>query len=364
MKGTINIMQYAGIPVRVHWSFGLIFLWVFYLGKSWNMDWEGMLWITSLIIFLFICVILHEFGHALTAKYFGVETKDIILSPVGGVARLESLPKKPIQELYIALAGPLVNIGIAIFLSLFIFTPSNWTFATLVKLGPEVNPSLIFIPSLIVLNLGLAVFNLIPAFPLDGGRVFRALLAIKMGKLKATNIATNLAQFFGLILFIWAVFTGSFFTIFISIFLFFAARQEKHYVYIQDVLTRYQVKDIYRANFKKIFAQDHMQVPITTLQKGVEKSFLVFDLDEKIIGVLHEDFILEALKEKAFDSFALDYLSLKFEYIHKEDSLKDILEKIETKGYSILPILAEEQLVGVLDRNSLYSFIRMQEKLK
>ncbi len=366
MKGTINILQYSGIPVRLHWSFGLIFLWVFYVGQHWNMGIEGMLWIGSLVIALFLCVILHEFGHALTAKHFGVKTKDIILSPIGGVARLESLPQKPIQEFYIAAAGPLVNLGIAVALYpiILIVSPSHWTLSTLLKLGPEANPALIFIPSLIVLNLGLALFNLVPAFPLDGGRIFRALLSIRMGKFRATKTATIVGQGFAILLALVGLYLGNFFTIAISLFLYFSARQEMQYVQVQKILTSFTVKDIYRSHFKKIYAQDPMQLAITESQKGVERSFLVFNLADEIIGVLHEEFVLEAIKEKAPERLTIDYLSPKFEYIDPADSLKTILEKMQKEGYSILPIRSEGKLLGVLDRNGLYNFIELQRKIR
>ena len=116
MKGAFRIAKVAGIPVEVHWSFVLMIFYIIYIGQSRGMDWGTTMWLGILMLSIFFCVVLHEFGHALTARRFGVKTKDIILSPIGGVARLEKLPEKPIHEFYVAAAGPLVNLLIAIIL--------------------------------------------------------------------------------------------------------------------------------------------------------------------------------------------------------------------------------------------------------
>lgn len=116
MRGSFQIAKFFGIPVFVHWSFGLIFAWIFYLGYSNEWNWTSISVAVAFVLALFVCVVMHEFGHALMARRFGVKTRDIILSPIGGVARLDRLPEKPMQEFYVAIAGPLVNIGIILLL--------------------------------------------------------------------------------------------------------------------------------------------------------------------------------------------------------------------------------------------------------
>lgn len=191
---------YFGIPVKIHWTFGYIIFYIIYSGYQDNLGLQGMLWFGLFILSLFLCVILHEYGHALTARRYGVHTADIILTPLGGIARLTKMPDKPVQELIVALAGPLVNVIIAglLFVGLYF--------------GFEYNPFIIdvdiaynftgnpggFFGMLMLTNIALVVFNLLPVFPMDGGRVLRSLIAMKASKVRATLIAARTGQLFSL----------------------------------------------------------------------------------------------------------------------------------------------------------------------
>ena len=188
MKGVVQIARLFGIPVQVHWSFLLIFVWVLIkgLGEAW--DWYTIGWMMAFVLALFFCVVLHEFGHALTARRFGVGTRDIILSPIGGVARLDKLPDEPMHEFFVAIAGPAVNVGISLTLAAVPFALSRDKFYNFFSslLFPNSNVFAVgldawdyFLFGLIGLNIVLAVFNMLPAFPMDGGRVLRALLSIR-----------------------------------------------------------------------------------------------------------------------------------------------------------------------------------------
>ncbi len=191
MLKTYTIGSYDGIPVKLHWSLSLLFLFLFYFGREIiHLDNTGLSWFLVLVLTLFLSVIFHEYGHALVAKKFGIKTKDIILSPVGGIARLEHIPKRPRHEIIVALAGPLVNLCIA-FLLLIILVCINYPFSIPSDSYP--NDFFEFLRVVFWLNLILFAFNLIPAFPMDGGRVLRALLRTRMG----TEQATKYASFIG-----------------------------------------------------------------------------------------------------------------------------------------------------------------------
>ena len=201
MQGALKIFTLARIPVFIHWSFSLLIFFLLYYGWYTQMDLSSFLIFLFLFFALFVSVIFHEYGHALTAKYFGVKTKDIILLPIGGLARLENLPKKPLHEFFVAAAGPAINLIIALGLGIVLWLEYNGevgrifsTRGTLILRWHRV------IPMLFVLNLSLAIMNLIPAFPLDGGRMLRAILAIRLGKINATKIASYLGQAFSAIL--------------------------------------------------------------------------------------------------------------------------------------------------------------------
>ncbi len=362
MKGAYRIAKVAGIPVEIHWSFVLMVFYVIYIGQSRGMDWTTMFWLGIFVLSLFFCVVLHEFGHALTARRFGVKTKDIILSPIGGVARLEKLPEKPIHEFYVAAAGPLVNLLIVVLLLPYFFFYSlsemKYQLASINFSSP-----LEIIPLLLIGNIALAGFNLLPAFPMDGGRIFRALLSIKLGRLKATKFATLLGNFFGVLMVVYAVYSESIITGFIGVFIFLLASQEYRMVKMDEALKNHFLSEIYRSNYTRISAVDKMSSAIEEMNHGLEKNFLVFDENEMIVGVLHELFILEAIKKKDSEGPVIEYMSQTFEEVNPEISLQSLVYKMREKGYSILPVFEENQLIGVVDINMVNNFLKLQQKV-
>ncbi|HNN00722.1 MAG TPA: site-2 protease family protein, partial [Turneriella sp.] len=214
MRWSIPIGEFRGIKVYIHWTFFLLLTWIGLSSYRAAQNTEQALLTVAYIITLFGCVVLHEFGHALTARRFGIVTRDITLFPIGGMARMEKMPEKPMQELLVAIAGPMVNVVIAAGLFAYMhFSPTVYLIEF--PKGP-MTPDL-FLPTLFLVNVLMAVFNLIPAFPMDGGRILRALLALKFERTRATQIAANLGQviaigfvFVGLFYNIWLVFIGIF----------------------------------------------------------------------------------------------------------------------------------------------------------
>lgn len=362
MKSAFRIAKIAGIPVEIHWSFVLLGFYVIYFGQSRGGDWQTILWFGFFVLSIFFCVVLHEFGHALTARRFGVKTKDIILSPIGGVARLEKLPEKPIQEFYVAAAGPLVNILIVILLlPYFLFYSVEEIKDQLMGLNFS-NP-LEIIPLLLLGNIALAGFNLLPAFPMDGGRIFRALLSIRMGRLKATKIASQLGNFIGAFMVVYAVYSQSIFLGFIGIFVFFLASQEYRLVQMDEMLKNHLLSEIFAPTFTRINTTDEIGKVIEELKHGLEKNFLVFDEHGAIAGVLHESHILEALKDKAFETPVEQYMSKEFEVVNPNVTLQQVVAKVQEKGYNIFPVVENGQLVGMVDVTLLNNFIRLQQKI-
>src|SRR5205085_9873264 len=178
------------------------------------------------VLALFGCVVLHEFGHALTAKRFGVVTRDITLYPIGGISSFESMPEKPAHELLISLAGPAVNIVIAI--ALWIYLQYSGRIPDLAAMTEAQMAQLPFLYSLFLANLILAIFNLVPAFPMDGGRVFRALLGFAMSKTTASRIAAALGQFLAII-FVFLGFFYNFWLVFLGLFIYLGAAGESSF---------------------------------------------------------------------------------------------------------------------------------------
>ncbi len=366
MKGVFRIITLFGIPVQLHWSFGLIILWVVYVGYDVGMDIQSMMWFSLFIIALFVCVVMHEFGHALSARRYGVNTRDITLLPIGGIARLERLPEKPIQEFVVAIAGPLVNVAIAILLGVGFWLFSSQGMLQVIQ-GMEQNTAFVGLPNFIILliclNTVLVGFNLLPAFPMDGGRIFRALLSIRLGRLRATRIASYIGQALALAFFVIGFYRGEYMLGLIGIFVFYTARQEFRMVKMDDLLNKQTVFEIMRRQFSRLTLADKMETAANILKTGLEKNLLVFDSLEQPLGVLHEAFILEAVKKQDTESSVSNYLSPRFESIPPTTSLNEVMYKMQTKGYSILPIYDDEKLIGTIDMDIINNYLSYQQKL-
>ena len=229
MGWSLNIGSVAGTAVRIHITFLLFLGWIFgaaYVSGGAASAWTGLIF----ILLVFLCVLLHEFGHIFTARAFGVRTPDVVLLPIGGVARLERIPEKPLEEFLIAIAGPPVNIVIALILIVF----AGADLSSNAAMAAIDNDKISMVDRLAAVNLFLALFNLIPAFPMDGGRVLRAILSSRLGFVRATGIAATIGQGFAFLL----GFLGLFYNpilIFIAIFVYLAAASEAHMVALRAV---------------------------------------------------------------------------------------------------------------------------------
>lgn len=359
MKGAIKILTAFNIPVFIHWSFGLIVAYVMFTSLGEGASVTQSLWAVVTILGLFACVTLHEFGHALAARKYGVGTRDIVLYPIGGVARLERLPKKPWQEFVVAIAGPLVNFAIAlIILPYILFVPD--ALSGLLNSGGLAGSAGDILPALFFLNIGLGIFNLIPAFPMDGGRILRALLAMKLPRVRATLFAARVGQLFG----IAAVVLGFMgilgpFTAFIGIFIFMMAQQEYRFVKTEDTLKNNYVSEIMRTNFTRFFPEEPMYSAVSEIRKGAERSFLVFNQEGRLVGLLEEKEILRSIKENRKTAEVREFMRRDMVAVGPDTSLNRLYEILQT-DLSIVPVMEGEEVLGLADVQGMNYFLRMQ----
>ena len=227
MGGSFKIGRFSGIDVKVHWTFLLLLAFFAFIGYQTSGSLAGALTPIAVIVALFICVLLHEFGHSLVAQRLGIEIHSITLLPIGGVSNLESIPEKPSDEVKITLAGPLVNVVLALIFSVWASAGSRtWCQPTCSRgSGRWAVLLLSWLPERI-----LALFNLIPAFPLDGGRVLRACSRTRLGALRATEIASRVGQLFAAAFFLIGLLGGNFLLALIAVFIFFGANGEAQMV--------------------------------------------------------------------------------------------------------------------------------------
>lgn len=376
MKGAFQIAKIAGIPVKLHWSFVLMLVWVTIEGRRNGMNWESVGWFAVLMIGVFICVILHEFGHAFSAKRYGVRTKDIILSPLGGVARLDGLPEKPIDESVVAFAGPLVNIFLAGIFGGYGWMTSSIDFSNLgtsrLVFGNPEN----FVTLFLLINIFLALFNLIPAFPMDGGRIFRSLLSPSLGRRRATLVTTYLGQGMAILLIVLAyILVPARMTFYLiplfllsSVFMFFMARQEYRMVKFEEILKKHSISELIRQPINILQKNDHIAYALNILKHGLEKDFLVKNEDGTIAGVFSQPEIVEVAKSIPVDSHENheleEFISTVEDVAHPTDSLHVFYKKLMNQELRILPIFENENLVGVVDIQQLNDFLRVEYEMK
>ncbi len=346
MKWSFRIFTFAGTEVRIHVTFFLLLLFVasqsFLGGQGMPAALESTLFITT----MFVCVLLHEFGHVLAARGYGIRTPDITLLPIGGVARLERMPRKPSQEFVVAICGPLVNVIIAatIFLGL--------------GINAEFHPGYDFLKSghffekLLVWNVFMVAFNLIPAFPMDGGRVLRALLAMFMEYGKATRLAASLGQGIAMVVVIHMLLTATFqpMLLLICFFIFMAAGQEAAMVTQQEATRNLRVRDAMLTDFHRLPPHAKLRDGVELLLAGVQQDFPVLDLHGGMQGMLTRHDLISALAEKGPDHPVIDVMRPSPAATQPAIDLTEALDALSASDCPALPVIdpLTAELVGLL----------------
>lgn len=354
MNSSIHIGTFSGIPLKIHWTFSFLILFLLFTILTEGVGLEQSLWFGGYIVALFLCVVLHEYGHAIAAKRYGVKTKDIILSPIGGVARLEVLPEKPVQELIIALAGPAVNVLIAVLLTLgFLFSSVDPLEALNYDILSIEGPKDFFV-FLLVLNVMLFVFNLIPAFPMDGGRVLRSLLAMKFGRVSATRVASYVGRILAIGFVVFGLANSMYVLAFIGVFIYMSATAEYRYTKLSSVFSEHIVSDIMRTDFTKLHIGDTYSKPIDLYRRNIESNFLVFDSLGYLVGTVPELFIKEVMHEEFGEDIKVgNKMSSHIGKAAFTSSLKDVFELMNTQGIAIVAIVENDEIIGVVDRTAM-----------
>src|SRR5213080_1855499 len=290
MKWSWKLGTVAGIGLYVHATFLLLLAWVgvtYWLAGGSAAALDGI----AFILALFACVVLHELGHALTARRYGIRTRDITLLPIGGVSRLERIPDDPRQEVWVSLAGPAVNVVIAAALYAWLLLSQTWRPLSALTMagGP-------FLERLLLVNVSLAVFNLLPAFPMDGGRVLRALLAMRMDYVRATQVAAQVGQAMALVFGLLGLFTNPFLV-------WIGAAQEASMVQMRTALSGIPVSRAMLTDFHTLAPEDPAKRVLELILAGSQQDFPVVDGGQggRLAGVLLRSDVLKALAQRASD---------------------------------------------------------------
>ncbi len=333
-----RIARVAGIDIYLHWSFLLLLGWIFVshvvAGHALAVAARGV----AFVGLIFACVVLHELGHALTAKRFGVRTRDITLYPIGGVARLDHMPERPREELLVAVAGPAVNFAIAGLL--WLVTPAAELAAGLTLVGGSLASKIMYV------NLSLGLFNLLPAFPMDGGRALRALLAMRMDYVRATQLAASAGQTLAVLLGIAGLFFNAFLT-FIAVFVFVGAHQEALLVQARAVLAGVPVTAAMLTRFQAVQADTAVSHVVELLQSSDQEDFPVVQ-DDAVVGVLTRPALLRALASGGQQEPAASVMTRSCEVAEDSEMLDAAFGRMQQAGCSSLPVVHDGHLVGLI----------------
>ena len=339
MTWSFPIGRLFGSELRVHATFFLLLLWIGAAAYA-AAGPEAALVNVLFVCALFACVVLHELGHALMARRYGIETPDITLLPIGGLARLERMPEEPRQEVLVALAGPAVNVVIWAVLVFVVGVD-----ASLEALENIEDPAEGFWGRLAAVNLFLVVFNMIPAFPMDGGRVFRALLSIPLGRLQATRAAARAGQALAFLFGFLGLFGGSPILLLIAIFVFIAAAAESSDVQMRDIARNVSAREAMITEYEALASDDRIHAAATALLRTTQHEFPVLDGSGRIEGVLTRDAIFSAVNDDRRGARVGDEMQRDIPTLPLGAPLTDALDALYTQS---------KPAVAVTDRSGVF----------
>jgi len=357
MKWSWRMGRIAGIDVYLHATFLILLAWVgfsHYLERSSVADAiDGLIFIVT----LFGIVVLHEFGHALAARRYGIQTRDITLLPIGGVARLERMPEKPSQELVVALAGPAVNVvlAVALFIGLSMATRLA-EFRNIQLVGGDLLAKLLWV------NIALAGFNLIPAFPMDGGRVLRALLAMRLDYVRATHIAAIIGQGLALVFGFFGLFTNPF-LVFIALFVWLGASGEASMVQMKSSLGGIPIHRVMITEFRTLAPTSPLAEAVDHIIAGFQQDFPVVE-NGRVVGVLTRGDLFAALAQRGNTAPVGEVMQRQFQTADPSEMAETVFARLQACNCHSLPVVQEGRIVGILTAENVGEFLMIQAALR
>jgi Zn-dependent protease/CBS domain-containing protein len=347
MPWSLTIGSVAGTAVRIHATFLLFLVWIwaaYYRQGGAEAAWQGVVFVSL----LFLCVLLHEFGHVFAARRYGVKTRDVTLWPFGGIASLERIPEKPMEELVVAVAGPAVNVVIAALLILVLGATVNAQ-----DLAQIDDPKIGMIAKLAGANIFLVIFNMIPAFPMDGGRVLRALLALKLGFARATDVAASIGQRLAVAMGLIGIFTNPMLVV-IAIFVFLAASGEAGHAQLREVSRGALVADAMITKFESLGLQATVGDAVEALLRTTQRDFPVVDGSGRLHGVLTRDAMIRALKEHGPSAPVLEAMQAEVPTIAARAMLETAVKLLNESRAPVIGVTDRDgRLVGLLTPENL-----------
>jgi Zn-dependent protease/predicted transcriptional regulator len=354
MRWSFTIGRIAGIRVELHVTFLLFIGWIAVSQGVLGGNPARAAGSVLLMLLVFGCVLLHELGHALAARRYGILTRDIVLLPIGGVARLERMPDKPQQEVVVALAGPAVNILIASALLLVMMVLGRpFAFAP---------PAGGLLETLLLINVAMVLFNLLPAFPMDGGRVLRALLALRLPYVKATRIASLVGQALALLFGIAGLFSNNIMLMFVALFVFLAASEERALVRNRSSMAGLPVRAAMLTQFVVLDQSDPLGRAVELLMSGSQQDFPVMEGDRPV-GLLTRADLVRALKSGGAGMPVGQAVQLDGVFAEAGEPLEVAVQRMRERDRPALPVIADGRLAGMLTLENVTELLLVRDAL-
>lgn len=360
MSSTIKLLAVRGIDIRLHITFPLILVWAaIQFGVLADGGLTGAIFGVIVVTLLFFIVTLHELGHAMAALHYGVPVAEIVLLPIGGVAQLERIPENPIQEFVIAIAGPAVNFAIAALMAL---VAAVLGIDLIRPIEGLINIRQLTFDSiftyLFLYNIFLGLFNLLPAFPMDGGRVLRALLATRLEYTRATAIASTIGRIMAWLFGLYGFLNGSFFTILVAVFVFVGAGQEEQLVRTRAVLRGLKVKQAYSRQIATLRPDNTLQDAIALTLSTLQSSFTICDGD-RLVGLLTYPRLIATLQEHGPTLPVSQAMLTDLTPAAPNDELFDVQQKINADKVDALPVVENGRFLGLITSRDIAEVYRL-----
>jgi len=383
MRWSLKLAKVSGIAIYVHWTFLLLIAYIVWATYRPDLPTGQAVaqsaWAVGLILAVFLCVVLHELGHSLTAKRFGIATRQITLLPIGGVASLERMPEDPKQELWITVMGPLVNVVIAgVLLVVLLVTGGLRSGGGVMAVGGQGGLEATFatgqhfIAQLMVVNMLLVVFNLIPAFPMDGGRILRAILAMAMNYARATAIAARVGQFMAILFAAAALFLGmSPFLFIIAIFIFLGAEAESQYAAMRVAFQGLTVRDAMMTRYRVLHPEDSLRRAADELLAGSQEDFPVVAQNGEaggeagmVLGMLPRGVLLRALANGGLEATVGESMIRGCPVASEGDPVEVAYRRMRELDCGALPVVRDGRLVGLVSLGNISELVMVRSALE
>ena len=360
MKWAWKIGRLLGVDVFVHATFVLLLGWIAVTNYVRGGTLAAAAYGLAFTLAIFGTIVLHELGHALAARRFGVHTREITLLPIGGVARLERTPDRPIEELLVSIAGPAVNLAIA----LVAFVLLRLTGGEVSLHGAGVLASGPFLATFLWINVALAGFNLLPAFPMDGGRALRALLAMRTSYVRATQIAARLGQGFALALGVAGLFSGNPFLVFVAFFVWIGAANESASVEGNAALEGMPIHAAMQTEFRVLAPTDTLGTAVTFLLAGAQADFPVVGARGELAGLLARGDLVRGLKERGLEATVGELMTADVPTAEPSEMLAAALGRLSERGGRSMPVVSGDRVVGLVTLENVAELMMVRSAIR